>query len=84
VLVLLRVIDADTPLADDASKVALEALPLSIGASVANTQFDPGRREQETRGRSPAVATRTCATPGSRSPGRSSSPPTSPRPKKSP
>jgi putative integral membrane protein (TIGR02587 family) len=52
-LFLLRVIDADTPLADAASKVALEALPLSIGASVANTQFDPGRRGQETQGVEP-------------------------------
>lgn len=46
-LVLLRVIDADTPVADAASKVALEALPLAIGASVANTQFDPGKRGRE-------------------------------------
>jgi putative integral membrane protein (TIGR02587 family) len=38
-LVLLRIVDASTPPIDVACKIALEAIPLSIGVSVANTQF---------------------------------------------
>lgn len=38
-LALLRIIDTSTPWIDIVSKTAVEAVPLSIGVSVANTQF---------------------------------------------
>jgi putative integral membrane protein (TIGR02587 family) len=43
-LCLLGIVRANTPLADAVCKVALEAVPLSFGASVANTQFSGDRQ----------------------------------------
>ena len=50
VLAVIGVIGPGTPLADALHKVSLEAVPLSIGASVANTQFDAGDRSAEETG----------------------------------
>lgn len=41
-LVLLRIVDASTPVLDVATKVAVEAIPLSIGISIAAVQFTGG------------------------------------------
>lgn len=42
-MALLRIVDQDTPRIDLACKVAIEAIPLSIGISIANTQFAGSR-----------------------------------------
>lgn len=38
-LALLRIIDLDTPLQEAVRRIALEAVPLALGASIARTQF---------------------------------------------
>ena len=45
-LFLLRIVDAATPPIDIACKTALEAIPLSLGISIANTQFLGGGNQQ--------------------------------------
>lgn len=44
---LLGIIDGQTPLTDIATKVATEAIPLSLGVSIANTQFGGDRASGE-------------------------------------
>ncbi|MBC8139573.1 MAG: TIGR02587 family membrane protein [Fibrella sp.] len=46
-MALLGAIDLSTPLSDAMSRIAVEAIPLAIGASVANTQFDGGQQDRE-------------------------------------
>ncbi|MBC7807791.1 MAG: TIGR02587 family membrane protein [Akkermansiaceae bacterium] len=46
-MALLGVIDSGTSLSETMSKIAVEAIPLAIGASVANTQFDGGQEDRE-------------------------------------
>ncbi len=44
---LLGVIDSGTSLSEALSKIAVEAIPLAMGASVANTQFDGGKNDRQ-------------------------------------
>jgi putative integral membrane protein (TIGR02587 family) len=44
-MILLGVIDSDTALPEAVSKISVEAIPLAIGASVANKQFDGGQKD---------------------------------------
>lgn len=45
-MLLIGVIDSATPFPEAMSKIAVEAIPLAIGASIANTQFDGGQQDR--------------------------------------
>lgn len=44
-MILIGVIDSGTSLSDAVAKISVEAIPLAIGASVANTQFNGGQQD---------------------------------------
>lgn len=56
-MVLIGVIDSGTSLADAVSKISVEAIPLAIGASVANTQFNGGQKDRDSPEDSPQDST---------------------------